>query len=204
MNKEKMKCYLKMFFRSFVWLFILLLTLDIITKQLILASGANAGTVIMDWGIVRISFVLNYNAAFGLGFADKLASRVTYLISASIMSFGIISFLIIKRKSTNLLIRAAFVLVITGAIGNMIDRTFYGPEYAVVDWIDFYWFWPFVFNIADCCIVIGAGILIGFTLILEVKEMIKNRQEKVHEGKVISNTEKERLAEQDKTEKKDT
>ncbi len=203
MNKEKMKRYLKIFFQSFVWLFVLLLVADIITKQLVLASGANPGTVIIDWGIVRISFVLNYNAAFGLGFANKLVSRISYLIIASLMSIAIVTFLILKRKQTNLITRLAFVLIVTGALGNLIDRLFYGPEYAVVDWIDFYWFWPFVFNIADCCIVIGTGILIGYTLLLEVKEMIKNRNEKVKDERIISNTEKERLAEYEEAEKKD-
>ena len=61
-------------------------------------------------------------------------------------------------------------LIIGGGIGNMIDRLFRtgvtaGGEkyYFVVDFIDFYALgdlWVWVFNIADACVCIGAGILL--------------------------------------------
>ncbi|NLB48275.1 MAG: signal peptidase II [Erysipelotrichia bacterium] len=195
MNKQKLSHYFKTFYRSFVWLFIVLLFLDVLTKQLVLAADVSQGTVIQDWGIVRINFILNYNAAFGIGFSDRLLSRISYLVVASAMSIGILTYLILKRKETNLIVRAAFVLIITGAVGNMIDRIFYSPHYAVVDWIDFYWFWPYVFNIADCCIVIGTGILLVYTIVLEVKEMIVRRNESLTEEKDSSPINKEQTEE---------
>ena len=85
-----------------------------------------------------------------------------------------------------LYIRACLVLIVTGALGNMIDRIFYGPlEYAdatglfsgaVVDWIDFYWFWSFNFNIADSCIVVSAFMLIIYIIVNEVKDVIARRK----------------------------
>ena len=60
-------------------------------------------------------------------------------------------------------------LIIGGGIGNMIDRLFRvgvyerGEKYFfVVDFIDFYALgslWVWVFNIADACVCVGAGIL---------------------------------------------
>ena len=73
----------------------------------------------------------------------------------------------------------------------MIDRIFYAPYYAVVDWIDFWWFWQFNFNIADCCIVIAAIMLIVYILVGEVKESIKNRNKEITGEKVLSKTEQE-------------
>lgn len=172
-----------------------MLALDIITKQLVLSANVPPGSTIYDWGIVRISFVLNNNAAFGIGFEDPQISRIVYLVASSIITIAILIYLIVKRKETKLIVRASLVLVITGAIGNMIDRIFYGPDYAVVDWIDFYWFWPFNFNIADSCIVVGTFMLIIYVVIYEVKDMIKER--KLNEEKTLSTREKERLAEQD-------
>ena len=187
--KEKLLSALKWFYKSFIWLFIVLLGLDILSKQLILAAGALPGTTIADWSIVRISYVLNENAAFGIGLKKPEDSRLVYLIVATLVSTGLVFYMIWKRKEMKLFIRACLVLIVTGALGNMIDRIFYGPlEYAdatglfsgsVVDWIDFYWFWSFNFNIADCCIVIAAFMLIIYIIVTEVKEMIAKRNAEI-------------------------
>ena len=173
--KEKIISALKWFLKSFIWLGIVLLGLDILTKQLVISAGVEPYSQIADWGFVHINYVLNYNAAFGLGADDHTVSRVIYLIVASLVSAGLIAFLIVKRKETKLYVRACLVLIVTGAFGNMIDRIFYAPYYAVVDWIDFYWFWGYNFNIADSCIVVAAFMLIIYIIVLEVKEMIAKR-----------------------------
>ena len=194
--KEKLMNGLKWLFRSFIWLGVLLLIVDIITKQVIVHTG-NPDTVIADWGFVHISYVLNYHAAFGFGPENKDVSRIVYLVTASVISIALVVYLILKRKQTKLFVRAALVMVVTGAIGNMIDRIFYGPYYAVVDWIDFYWFWPFVFNIADCCIVIAAFMLVIYVIVQEVKDYrAKNKATVKPVGKtekVLSKSEKEKL-----------
>ena len=199
--KEKLLSALKWFYKSFIWLFIVLLGLDILSKQLILAAGALPGTTIADWGIVRISYVLNENAAFGIGASDPTVSRTIYLIVATLVSAGLVFYMIWKRKEMKLYIRACLVLIVTGALGNMIDRIFYGPlEYAgatglfsgsVVDWIDFYWFWSFNFNIADCCIVIAAFMLIIYIIVTEVKEMIAKRNAEIAMEKDLPYEEKQ-------------
>ena len=205
--KEKLINALKWFYKSFIWLFVVLLGLDILTKQIILHCGAEEGSVISNWGFVHISYVLNKNAAFGIGADNPDVSRTIYLIVATLVSIGLTVYLIMKRKDMKLFIRACLVLVVTGAIGNMIDRIFYGPiEYgkarlfagSVVDWIDFYWFWPFVFNIADCCIVIAAFMLIIYIIVTEVKEMLERRKAENVQVKTLSKSEQERLEEENK------
>ena len=175
--KEKVITALKWFYKSFIWLGIVLLAVDIITKQLVIHAGVEPYSQIADWGFVHINYVLNYNAAFGLGADDHTVSRVIYLVVASLVSIGLVTFLILKRKDTKLYVRACLILILTGAIGNMIDRIFYAPYYAVVDWIDFYWFWGYNFNIADSCIVVSAFMLIIYVIVLEVKDMIAKRNE---------------------------
>ena len=197
--KEKIINALKWFYQSFIWLFIVLLAIDIITKQVIMNSGVPAPGLIADWGFVHISYVHNPNAAFGLGASNPVVSRVVYLIVASLITAGLIAFLIIKRKDTKLFVRASLVMVITGALGNMIDRIFYAQtNYCVVDWIDFYWFWPYVFNIADCCIVIAAFMLVIYVIVGEVKEAIKRRKAEASDVKILSKSEQERLEEDKK------
>ena len=203
--KEKLLTGLKWFFKSFIWLGLVLLGLDIFTKQLIMAVSKGQLGVIADWGIVRISYVQNEGAAFGFGTGNEVANRIIYLIVATLISAGLIAYLIIKRKETKLFVRAALVMVITGAIGNVIDRVFYGPLQGksglftgkVVDWIDFDWFWRYVFNIADCCIVIAAFMLIIYVIVGEVKEYREKNKNKVvtvkDNEKVLSKSEKEKL-----------
>ena len=201
--KEKVLKYLKYFYQSFIWLFIVLLAIDIITKQIIIHSGVIAPDTIADWVFVRISYVQNPNAAFGLGANNPTVSRIIYLIVAFIISGGLVTYLVLKRKGMPLIIRASLVMVITGALGNVVDRLFYEQpnqalHYVVVDWIDFYWFWPFVFNIADCCIVIGAFMLVIYVIVTEVKEYLAKRKAEEGPKVILSKTEKERLEEENK------
>ena len=189
--KEKIIKGLKWFYQSFIWLFIVLLGLDILSKQLVAHSGVEPYNQIADWGFVRINYVLNYNAAFGLGADDHTVSRIIYLVVASLVTIGLITYLIFKRKEMKLFVRACLVLIITGAIGNMIDRIFYGPYYAVVDWIDFYWFWGYNFNIADSCIVVAAFMMIIYIIVLEVKDMIRKRNEENRVAELAKKAEEE-------------
>ena len=203
MNKEKIKVGLKWFYQSFIWLFILFLAIDIATKQIVMHLGGTPGTQIANWGIVKINYILNYNAAFGLGAKDPTVSRVIYLIVASLVTTGLITYLIIKRKTTKLYVRACLILIITGAVGNMIDRIFYAPYHAVVDWIDFWWVWDYNFNIADSCIVVAAFMLIIYIIVLEVKDYMAKRKAEGVSVKTLSKTEKERLEEENKESEED-
>ena len=203
--KERLLKGLKWFYKSYIWLGVLLLALDILTKQVIMASGVQAPGLVADWGFVHISYVLNPNAAFGFGASDPNLSRTIYLIVATLICSGLIFYLIWKRKEMKLLVRASLILVVTGAFGNMIDRIFYGPLQGesglfsgmVVDWIDFYWFWGYNFNIADSCIVVAAFILVIYVIVSEVKDyMAKNKSEVKPANapkKTLSKSEKEKL-----------
>ena len=205
--KEKLLNGLKWLFKSYIWLGVLLLAIDIITKQIIMHSGVTPPGIVAKWGFVNITYVLNTKAAFGIGADNPDVSRTIYLIVATLISAGLITYLILKRKGMKLFIRAALIMVVTGAIGNMIDRIFYGALQggraffggAVVDWIDFYWIpgWVWNFNIADSCIVVAAFMLIIYIIVAEVKdyrERNKNKVKTVNDHqKVLSKSEKEKL-----------
>ena len=60
--------------------------------------------------------------------------------------------------------KLALVLVLAGALGNIIDRIRFG---VVIDFIDVHWYeyhWP-AFNVADCAISVGVTILLLDALI---------------------------------------
>ncbi|NWG29062.1 MAG: signal peptidase II [Ignavibacteriaceae bacterium] len=125
----------------------------------------------------RITFTENPGMAFGFdpGSDFKLLISVFSLVA----SFGLLIYLfIIRNKSLSL--KIAIALILGGAVGNVIDRMFYGLIYdyaplfygKVVDFFDFDFFnfsifgrnydrWP-IFNIADAAVSIGVLILLFF------------------------------------------
>jgi signal peptidase II len=98
---------------------------------------------------LAIHYVENRGAAFGL-----LAGQTTLLIVLAIaVGIGFIA-LLRQDLQRNVPLRVALVLIIAGAIGNLIDRIRYGY---VVDFIAV-GIWP-KFNVADACITIAIGIV---------------------------------------------
>ena len=180
-TKENMK----KFFYSFVWLMVLMFVIDIVTKWAVVNhfgvdemnlgirhEDSNVVTVIKNF--IYIGGSINNKAAFSLG-----PSRVVLLIISIVMSAGFIAFYIIQYKKLNTVYKLSLALMISGAIGNLIDRAFYWPSTTgfdgVVDWIIFvFWGWEFaMFNIADACLVVGIIIIVVEMLIEEIKEAKK-------------------------------
>ncbi len=186
---------LKWFFRSFIWLFVLLLAADIITKLVFSLTMQPGDYYEIIPGFLRIRLSFNANAAFGMGFTDPTVNRIIYIIVAVIGAGIILYFFIKKFKKLNLYVRACLMLMLTGAIGNLIDRLFYAQSnFCVVDWIDFCGIWAYIFNLADSGIVIGTIMLIVWLVVEEVKDYrAQKAAEPQVEGKVISKVEQEKI-----------
>jgi signal peptidase II len=141
-------------------------------------EGMYLGQMIPVWGdFFRLTFVENPGMAFGYDPGDSFKMIIS--IFSLVASIGLVIYLYaIRDKSLSL--RIAIACILGGAVGNLIDRTFYGVffDYAplfygkVVDFFDFDFFnftlfgrsydrWP-VFNIADAAVTIGVLILILF------------------------------------------
>jgi len=136
--------------------------------------GMNYGEsipLIGDW--LKITYIENPNMAFGL----DISSKLILVIFSTIASIGIVYYLY-RHSSTRFLLRLTLALILAGAVGNLIDRTFYGiltgaaPLFYgnVVDFMYFdlftlrllgfeFHFWP-IFNIADAAVSIGVVMLL--------------------------------------------
>jgi len=130
------------------------LSLDRITKFIVLSKISVGESVPVIKGIFHITLVLNKGVAFGL-FANNTLVPKTISVFAI---FAILVFFLKYSKRAGYLTKTALSLILAGCIGNLVDRLYLGT---VIDFLDFR-IWP-VFNMADSVICIGVGLLIlGF------------------------------------------
>ena len=106
--------------------------------------------------LFNISMVWNRGMSFGQFQSEGVMRWVLVLISIAIG----VGFAVWLYRATGKLLVIALSLVVAGALGNVIDRIRFG---AVVDFIDVsptIAFFPWVFNVADSCITVGAILLL--------------------------------------------
>lgn len=216
---DKFKKGLKWFLSSFIWLAVVLLFVDILSKNLVVMNQAyTKDGVELIPGFLRIQYIVNPNIAFGMSLGSDVATKIVFSIVALLVVAGIIIYLVKKWVKVNKFYRATLMMIIAGAIGNVVDRLFYSAEYlnymqgdkyitGVVDWIDFYGIWGFHFNIADSCVVVAAFMLIIYLIVEEIiaykkkpKQKLTKEEKAKENEKVMSKTEleKQRLLEEDK------
>ena len=125
----------------------------------------------------KITFIENPGMAFGFNPGSDFKLWVS--LFSLVASIGLLVYLYLARDKS-LSLRIAIAMILGGAIGNLIDRMFYGIIYdyapmfygKVVDFLDFDFFnfsilgrdydrWP-IFNIADASVTVGVLILIFF------------------------------------------
>ena len=142
-----------------IWLPILIVALDQLTKLLVRTTLPLHGEVPVVPGLVNLTHVLNTGAAFGfLNAVDFPFKTIAIAVVATValVSVGLYSATLARQQVAA---RIGLALIIGGAAGNLIDRLFVG---SVVDFVDVYWrnwhFWAF--NVADSAITIGVAIMI--------------------------------------------
>lgn len=124
---------------------------------------------------LRITYIENPGMAFGIDIGGKLFFSL-FSILASVAIF----FYLYRAREDSLGLRISLAMILGGAIGNLIDRVFYGVLFGtspifygrVVDFLDLDFFnidilgyrlsrWP-VFNVADAAVTIGVILLLFF------------------------------------------
>lgn len=140
------------------WLALVVVVLDQLAKLAILDGLPYGGPGINVLPFFNIVHVYNTGAAFSF-LADQPGWQRWFF---ALFALGVSAAMAVglRRQAANQLwLNLAFVLVIGGAIGNLIDRLAYGH---VVDFLLFYgygYFFP-AFNLADCAITVGAVMIV--------------------------------------------
>ena len=121
---------LKKFFRTYIWLMVLLFVIDIVTKWAVVnhfgvaamnsSVHSESGAIPVINGFCYIGGAINDKAAFSLG-----PSRWVLLLISLVMTGGFIAFYVVQYKKLNTVYKVAIALMIAGGFGNLIDRAFY-------------------------------------------------------------------------------
>ncbi len=146
--------------------FLVIVLLDQTTKWLAVKYLSDNQSIPVIPGFFNFTLVYNPGAAFGMFSMWPDALRRTSLAIVSIIALIIVVRFMAKEAKEDLISQIALVGVLSGAIGNIIDRVRLDR---VIDFLDFYWnnlHWP-AFNVADSAISVGVVVLIGRMLFAE-------------------------------------
>lgn len=143
--------------------------LDQVSKMIILRYVRLFHEISVIEGFFSIVHVRNPGGAFG--FMSDYSSEVRSILFLAVSSLAslAIAFFYMKIPVAFSWLSTALLLILGGAIGNLIDRFRFGE---VVDFLDFYvgtHHWP-AFNVADSSITIGMIILLYHLLLNKIPD----------------------------------
>ena len=149
---------------SIIATFFLIIFFDQLTKILVIKNFQLYESLSI-LPFFNLTFIVNYGFAFGFLNNPSLNQIIVILVIFSIIAY----FLYLLIKTQDQFFRFSLILVLSGAVGNFIDRVLHG---FVVDFIDIYsgsYHWP-AFNLADSSITLGF-ILIMFNILFLNKKI---------------------------------
>ncbi len=142
---------------SLLIVLIVTLAMDVVSKIIISREFLLGESKTIIENFFYFTYVLNPGVVFGfMADIDSSYKRLFFVVT-SLLIIAVIIYMIFKEKKY--LVRLSLILILSGALGNLIDRIFVG---AVVDFLDFQFFghgW-YIFNIADSSITVGVSLMI--------------------------------------------
>ena len=143
--------------KGYYLLFLGLVLTDQFTKQIFMSSFDLGQSVVIN-PFLSWTYLQNTGAAFSFLAGGGMIQKSFLLVVSILVSIWIV----IWTQRTPSIYRQKLsgqFLLLSGAVGNLIDRAQYG---FVIDFIDVHFnsfYWP-VFNIADSLIFVGVALLI--------------------------------------------
>lgn len=145
----------------------ILIGIDQITKFIAIRNLKPIGSISIIDKIFSFTFVENRGAAFGIFQGKTLALSIITIV----IIIGIVYFYIrLPKTRVYKFIRFSLILIISGALGNLIDRIFRGY---VVDFFHATFINFPVFNMADIYVVVGAFLMAVLVIFFVKDEEVK-------------------------------
>lgn len=151
-NTNQLKYYLTAIISCVV-----LIAFDQFTKSMAVLHLKDQPPYIVIKNVFQLQYLENRGAAFGILQNQKIFFLISGVLILAVMGYGFVKMPKIKHYAG---MRMCVVLIVSGAVGNMIDRV--GQNYVV----DFFYFdlidFP-IFNMADVYVVIAC---VGLILLI--------------------------------------
>jgi len=160
---------------KWLWLTLLFLILDQVTKHWV-AGSMDLYQSINVLPFFNITYVHNLGAAFSF-LADQGGWQRWFFTAIAFIASIVFTVWLAKTPKNQQLLAVALAFMLSGALGNLIDRFFLGY---VIDFLDFYVgssHWP-AFNVADSVIFIGAALMIIDSFVQDKKSKETNEKNK--------------------------
>ena len=118
--------------------------------------------------VIQDFFHLTYVTNDGMAFGLSLPGGKHVLLVMTLLLTGFIVGFLWKEKDGHPFVKYGLALILSGAIGNLIDRIIHGKVVDFMDFMigDFHWY---IFNVADSAVTIGMVLFIYHSLLFEKK-----------------------------------
>lgn len=158
---------------------LIFIALDQWTKYMVLLHVKPIGSIPLIQGVLSLTYHENRGAVWGI-----MQGQIPILIVSTVIILAVVFWIYSRIPDTKkyLWLRIIAVLVISGAIGNFIDRIF---RHYVVDFIYFELINFPIFNIADSYVVVAAFLLILVSIFVYKEDsdfdFLRLKKEDTHE-----------------------
>ena len=163
--------------------------LDQLTKFLVNKYLMMYQSIPLIKDFLHITYTTNDGAAFGM--MDDPSQRWIFIVISSLAIVAFMAYLYLGHAE-NMLYGVSIAMVVSGGIGNMIDRLGFGfyvnPQGMgeVIDFIDFCGIWNAIFNGADSFVCVGSGMLILALVLDIIKEYKEEKAMKIAKSTVVA------------------
>ena len=153
-----------------VFSMVALVSIDQIIKYFIDAYLKPVGSVPVINRVLQLSYYENDGAMMGM-----MSGKTVTMTVLAVICLAVIAFVIFSSKIKFGVDYCCIVLMMSGGLGNIIDRIFRGYviDYIEVLFVDFY-----IFNFADCLVTCAAFVMIGN----QIYEIYKEKKVKAVDG----------------------
>ena len=145
--------------------------IDQIVKIVVVKNIMPIGELPVLKGILRLRYAENTGAVFG-----SLKNSTTFLIVLTSLILVACIFLLMSKKIHNKFLFLSLLLIVSGGIGNLIDRITRGY---VIDYIEVLFVDFAIFNFADGLVTVGALLMMTYLIVDLIRDLRNAKNEEV-------------------------
>lgn len=153
-------------------------------EHLVARCDADSVKFLSDFWSWKLS--MNTGSAFGLFGSNPGAARIFLSVVGLVAVAGMI-YMLKKSRADQRVLQWALAFVAGGAIGNLIDRMYFGAVTDMVSWDLKFMRWP-TFNVADVSLVVGVGLMF-----IDIQKESKREKEEKRKRKEAREARKKKL-----------